>query len=251
MSNMTNEKALATKKEKVVIQYATDGKPITNPSVNSLSGIAYFHTKGVDGDRKRITTSELTALLNAAGIVNPKSEAFSVVLANGKTVSATIGVLAEKIARVKKADRPEVQAEKLASNARLERNKNAQAQAKALKAWKDGGEVGERPDTKDLDALTVALERRPTKGAKKASQVTAAVKKNGGSVKPTKANGRTIRKAPAKKAAAAKKAAPTAAQVASANKFAGAKLNPPAKKTLERQFVTPLPKAGAAKKAAS
>lgn len=255
---MTDETATANKKEKLVIQYAINDAPITNPSVNSLSGVAYFYTKGVDGKPQgRIGVKRLTEILNGLGVQNPASEAFSnVTLPNDKALSATVGELAERVPRVKKADRPEVKADRQAKLDRLERNKNAQAQAKALKAWKEGGEVGERPDTTDFDALTVALARKPTKGSKKAAQVTKAVKSNGGSIKPTKANGRTIRKAPAKKAAAkkapaAKKAAPTTAKVLSANKFAGAKINPPARKPLERKFVTPLPKAGASKKAAN
>lgn len=228
-------KAETPKKEKVVIQYSVDGNPITNPSVNALSGIAYFYTKGIKGaDHPRIGVKELTALLAKAGVTDPKTTAFSVTLPNGKVLSATIGALAEKVARVKKADSPEAKAKKATDSARVAQGKKAITEATALKKWKDGGEKGERPDTSTLDAVTTLRETVPTKGAKKAAAVTKAVQANGGSLKPTKANGRTIKKAPVKKATAAAKA-PAAVKATGGPKV----------------FRGPLPKPSAAKKAAS
>jgi hypothetical protein len=198
------------KKEKPVMQYVIDGRPITNPSVNNLANIAYFYTKGVDGERARINVKELKALIEKLGFKgDPKAEVFSVTLPNGKVLSAEVGKLAEKVARVKKADQPEAVAKRRASTDRVARMKRSQEQAKALKAWKGGGEQGERPDTTDLDALTTQLEQRPTKGARKVAKQAKIV-----SIKPSKGNGKTIKKAPA-----AKKAAP--ASGVAPKKFSG------------------------------
>lgn len=225
------------KKEKVIIQYAINGNPITNPSVNSLSGIAYFHTKKVDGKAKgQIGVERLTEILLSLGVTEPTTTAFSVELPNGKTLSATIGKLAERVPRVKKSETPEAKAEKVKNKTRAENSKLAITQATELKKWKNSGEVGERPDTSALDAITTLREAKPSKGANKAAQVTAAVKKAGGSIKPTKANGRTVKKATAQGATGQPR---------------GSVAKTPATKTLERKFVTPIPKAGAAKKAAS
>lgn len=211
------------KKEKAVMQYAIDGVPITNPSVNSLSGVAYFHTKGVAADKPHIKTVELMALLVKAGVTEPKTTAFTVTLPNGKVLSATVGTLAPKVERVKKADRPEAVAEKQKNVDRVERVKQSQAEATLLKKWKDGGEVGPRPDTSTLDELTTLRAAKPTKGAKKVAAQAGKV-----TIKPaTKGTGRTAKKAPARKAAA------------------------PAAKTGAKTFRGPIPKPGAAKKAAA
>jgi hypothetical protein len=200
---MTDE--VTTTKQKVVIQYAIDGVPITNPSVNSLSGVAYFHTKGVEAGTDRITTKQLVEALSKAGIENPKTTAFTFPLGNGKTLTATVGALAEKVARVKKADQPDAVAKKLVAKARLERQTLAKTEAAALSAWRKGGEVGPKPETPNLDALGVSLARKETKAAAKAPAKKAAVK-------PTKRNGKTVaKKAPvAKVAATTRPAAPAA-----------------------------------------
>lgn len=85
-----------SKQPKPVVQYHADGVPITNPSVNSLSGVAYFHTKCIDGTAHHVTTARLTEILTDLGVEHPKTEAFDVTLPNGKRIHATIGELAPR-----------------------------------------------------------------------------------------------------------------------------------------------------------
>jgi hypothetical protein len=59
-------------------------------SDNTLSSVAYQCTKGLDGERKRISTSELETLLKAAGIENPRTDVWEHTLANGIKLSARI-----------------------------------------------------------------------------------------------------------------------------------------------------------------
>jgi hypothetical protein len=82
----------APKTERVAVQYYRDGKPITNPSVNSLSGVAFTYCKGVDG-KPRVSVKRLIEVLAELGVGNPRSEAFDVQLPGGMRISATVGSL--------------------------------------------------------------------------------------------------------------------------------------------------------------
>lgn len=73
-------------------QYHQNGKPITNPSVNSLSGIAYFYTKGIDG-RDRITTERLVEVLAGLGVKDPRGSSYEVTLPNGRVIKAVAGAV--------------------------------------------------------------------------------------------------------------------------------------------------------------
>lgn len=73
-------------------QFHQNGKPITNPSVNSLSGIAYFYTKGIDG-QDRITTERLVEVLAGLGVADPRNTSFEVTLPNGRTIKAEAGAI--------------------------------------------------------------------------------------------------------------------------------------------------------------
>ena len=73
-------------------QYHQNGKPITNPSVNSLSGIAYFYTKGIDG-KDRITTERLVEVLADLGVADPRNTSFEVTLPNGRVIKAEAGAI--------------------------------------------------------------------------------------------------------------------------------------------------------------
>ena len=73
-------------------QYHQNGKPITNPSVNSLSGIAYFYTKGIDG-KERITTDRLIEVLADLGVSDPRGSSFEVTLPNGRVIKAEAGAI--------------------------------------------------------------------------------------------------------------------------------------------------------------
>jgi hypothetical protein len=69
------------------LQYIVNGKPITNPSVNKLSGVAYFHTKGID-DKDRVGAERLAEILRAQGVGDPRTDPFEeVVLPNGKRLA--------------------------------------------------------------------------------------------------------------------------------------------------------------------
>ena len=68
------------------LNYVVNGKPITNKSVNSLSGVAYFHTKGI-GEGDRVPTAMLEELLRAEGAEDPRRVPFEVVLPNGKVLA--------------------------------------------------------------------------------------------------------------------------------------------------------------------
>lgn len=206
-------KKAAPKKEKApksVVQYWRNGEPITNPSVNSLSGVAYFYTKGVDGDRPRITTDELIALLKKAGVEVPVTKPFEVTLPGPKAtvIKATIGKLEEHKPRVKKSETPAAKAAAAATKKSATNVRTAKAETEALQAWEDGGKKGPRPATPQLDGMKDKLSKR-TPAAKPAAK-----------------------KAPAKKAAAPAKKAPAAAKVAPST---GVKPKP---------FTGPLPKTG-------
>jgi hypothetical protein len=73
----------------VKLQYVVDGKLIKNPSVNSLSGVAYFHTKGIGG-QDRVPTARLEELLKASGAEDPRRIPFSVDLPNGKRLEGVL-----------------------------------------------------------------------------------------------------------------------------------------------------------------
>jgi hypothetical protein len=115
-------KATAPKKERVLVQYFRDGNPITNPSVNSLSGVAFFHTKGwkpesqrvvKDGETlDRVNVDTLAAWLAKHGVKDPKTAFGPVTLPGGQAISATVGELAPHVPRTPKEDTPEAKAKK-------------------------------------------------------------------------------------------------------------------------------------------
>jgi hypothetical protein len=144
---------------KPVIQYAHDGKPIRNPSVNSLSGVAYFYTKGIDG-QPRIPTSRLIEILADLGVTDPKGSSFSVTLPNGVVLSSTAGALAEP-SRQLKASKPKGVVNKIDRLAAL-RN-----EGEAVKAWKANGGAGPRPETPATDAKCAELQAKAASTATK------------------------------------------------------------------------------------
>lgn len=70
-----------------VLRYFRNGTPMAN-SENQLSAVAAFYTKGIAEGRSRITTAELTEILVAAGVADPKGDEFEATLPNGVVVAA-------------------------------------------------------------------------------------------------------------------------------------------------------------------
>lgn len=227
-------KTEAPKKERVVIQYYHDGQPIS-PYQNKLSSIAYWYTRGIDGkDTVRVSSQRLKELLTKLGVKEPKTTLFDVTLPNGVRISSTLGSLVPLVPRVKKSETPAAQGVRAKNYAQREKAKQRIAETAQVKKWKDGGEVGPKPTTPALDELKAFTgDRMLSKGAQKATQVSKQA-----SVKPTKANGKTIRKAPAKKVAAAAKKAPAKKAAASS-------------KSATVSHFRPVPKPSGAKKAAA
>lgn len=69
------------------VRFFRDGKPVKDSS-NKVSCLAYQYTRGVDGDRARISTDELKALLSDAGIDDLGTTAWEHKLPNGVTIGA-------------------------------------------------------------------------------------------------------------------------------------------------------------------
>ncbi len=69
------------------VRFFRDGKPVKDSS-NKVSCLAYQYTRGVDGDRARISTDELKALLSDAGIDDLATTAWEHKLPNGVTIGA-------------------------------------------------------------------------------------------------------------------------------------------------------------------
>jgi len=70
------------------VRFHHDGQPMPD-SQNRLSSLAWGFTRGLDGERPRISVTDLRAVLADAGVSDVKS-AWSVKLANGITLSAKI-----------------------------------------------------------------------------------------------------------------------------------------------------------------
>jgi hypothetical protein len=91
---------------KPVMQYFWDGHLIKNPSVNSLSGFAYFYTKGID-KKDRISTKRLEELLAEAGVAEPRNSNFEATLPNGRVIKGVLaGTKALAPSKPKSAKRP-------------------------------------------------------------------------------------------------------------------------------------------------
>lgn len=89
-TNATARKASkGTRAPKVNIQYSHDGKAMP-ASQNKLSSMAYYFTKGIDGDTARVSTERFIELLTKGGASDPRSSNFSVNLSNGITISAVV-----------------------------------------------------------------------------------------------------------------------------------------------------------------
>jgi hypothetical protein len=229
---MTTDTEVKTKKAKVIVQYYHDGKPISEAQ-NKISSIAWWYTDGIPGaivDEKgkgHLPAPELRKVLADLGVTDTKT-AFSVELPNGVRLSSTLGKLvapepkvkgtkdAVKKAAPKKAKAPTLSATKKAKAALVAASK---VEGAAIKAWKEAGEVGPKPETPATDELTALLERKPSGGTKKAAQVTGVVPTNVGRG--------------AKKVPATKKAAPKKATIPSAK--AAAKKAPAAKKAAPKK----------------
>lgn len=169
--------AEAAKKAKPIMQYFREGKPITNPSVNHLAGVAYSYTKGVDG-KDRISAKRLREILAELGVGDPRCEAFDVQLPGGMRISATVGALAPVPAKSPKAStpkttpkpKPEVNASGLtpAAQAKADHIQALKDEGKAVKAWHDKGEHGPRPATPAMDKANAALQASEAKARAKA-----------------------------------------------------------------------------------
>jgi len=220
-----------TKEAKHVrMQYSRDGKPIVNPSVNSLSGFAYFYTKGID-DKPRVSVARLEKILKGLGVTDPRSEAFEVALPNGVVIAGT-PTEGDAPKAAKKATAVEdpaavAAAKEAAAKTKLARIDEMKAEGTKVKAWKDGGEVGPRPETPVTDKRTAELE------AKKPNKVAATVKGKAAekaAVKATKVPAKKATSATGKRAHAAKKA--------------------PARRVAPKRNTTPIPKSTTARRAA-
>lgn len=93
-------------------------------------------------------------------------------------------------------------APKLTAAQRVELTRLAREEGKLIKAWEDGGSVGERPATPNLDNL---IKRGPSKGKK-------AVDQQGVSVKPTNKDRKVPKERAPRKSRAKVKDAPAAAE---------------------------------------
>lgn len=72
------------------LRFHRNGRPLASSRGSQFACLAYFYTKGVDGNRPRITTGELRAILTAAGITDPTTTEWEHTLPNGVTLSARI-----------------------------------------------------------------------------------------------------------------------------------------------------------------
>jgi hypothetical protein len=165
---------------KAPIQYYRNGNPITNPSMNKLSGIAYFYTRGID-DLPRVTTERLSQILADLGVTDPRAQFDEVELPNGTRISATVGRLAPVSSPKVRARAAEAAksggskrgaGSKLSADgqARLDRVEAMRKEGAAVKAWEDGGKVGRRPETPVCDAHEATQREEAAKRAKKANQ---------------------------------------------------------------------------------
>lgn len=66
-----------------------DGHPMPD-SQNSLSSVAYYYTKAIDGDAPRVSTDRLIALLAEKGVADPRGSSWDVKLPNGITLSSRV-----------------------------------------------------------------------------------------------------------------------------------------------------------------
>lgn len=76
-----------TPRQAQTVDFSHDGKACP-PSQNRLSSLAWYYTKGIDGDEPRISAAALTALLAKAGIDEPNAKAWTHTLPNGVKLSA-------------------------------------------------------------------------------------------------------------------------------------------------------------------
>lgn len=76
-------------RQKVAVQFYKNGRAV-NPGDNCLSSLAWFFTKGIDGDR-RLKSAELRALLTEKlGHGELESTSWDLLLPNGITLSARV-----------------------------------------------------------------------------------------------------------------------------------------------------------------
>lgn len=69
------------------VRFSHDGKPMPD-SQNKISSVAYYFTKGIDGDAPRISTGALVELLGSLGVTEVETSEWSVTLPNGVVLSA-------------------------------------------------------------------------------------------------------------------------------------------------------------------
>ncbi len=81
------KKATTTPRVAQSVDYFHDGKACP-ASQNRLSSLAWYYTKGIDGDEPRISAAALVILLKKAGVENPTTTAWKVELPNGVTLQA-------------------------------------------------------------------------------------------------------------------------------------------------------------------
>lgn len=82
--------------------FLRDGKAMS-PASNKFSCLAYQCTKGVDGDRPRISTDELRTILAGLGVDDPAATEWEVTLSNGVTIGAKFTPTQKRAARNGKA----------------------------------------------------------------------------------------------------------------------------------------------------
>lgn len=79
----------AGKVSRVKCRLYHDGHPMPD-SQNSLSSVAYYYTKTIDGDAPRVSTDRLIALLVEKGVTDPRGTSWDVKLPNGITLSSRV-----------------------------------------------------------------------------------------------------------------------------------------------------------------
>jgi hypothetical protein len=84
-----SDRPAATPDTRPAVRFHHDGQPMPD-SQNRLSSLAWGFTRGLDGERPRISVTELRKLLADAGVPDPKSAPWSVKLANGITIAAKV-----------------------------------------------------------------------------------------------------------------------------------------------------------------
>lgn len=73
---------------KATVTFTKDGKPV-GTSQQRLSSMAYWYTKGIDGDAPRVSVARFRVILAGLGVTEPETTTWAVELPNGIKIGAT------------------------------------------------------------------------------------------------------------------------------------------------------------------